>query len=825
TWRERVELKYGRTQTGEGMTNELAGPLELVNNEFVPFGKLMVPDEDGIYYFGIHGISEADMLDLVIDNFQIAEGVSALAPGLPGDIKIVPDLYGALKAEISFTAPATDLQGKPLSSLTRVEVKRNGELIKTFDSPVIGSELKFTDNPPKEGVYTYSVTGYNNEGTGLTTEASNYIGVNIPSEPVETKLVTTTGSGLVKVEWKPVETDINGNPMLAENVTYNVYSLGMETKLLAEGLKDTSYSYQAVPEGKQLFVQCAVCAVTVAGEGDPGYTDMIPVGVPYDSVYETFADGDVSYEFGALSIDEGEWQVLTDASFKDIKSRNGDNGFLACRAASDAGAELFTGLINTNGMENPAASLYVYNVVDNEDVDNNFLSIQARRGVDSEYDTLIEGTVDELCKGVPGWHRICVSLGAYSGSVVQVKITALSGVFVYTCIDDIRIDSMHANDLGVVSLSGPDLVEWGQAVNLSATIENLGAEDAGQFTVELFADGVSQEVKTVESLQAGAAMTLDFAATMPAMTENPVTYTVAINYAKDQNGDNNSSAEVKVTPVAGTLPAVTDLAAEVENDEIKLTWSEPDIENFVPAITEDFEDGEAFSAEYGDWTFVDVDDSPVGGFRDLEVPGISIGKTKGSFWLWDTAELAGDDPTFAAHSGSHYLFSLFREDDEQVDDWAISPALYGKSQKISFYAKSYSAQYSDYVEVYYSTGSLDPKDFIKVLDKKKLSNRWRNFTAEIPDGAKYFALRSCAEGGFMMMVDDVTYIPEGAKFEGSILGFDVYRDGVKINDKLIEDFSFVDTNVEKNHKYSYNVVAVYDTGLSAGSNTASVEIS
>ena len=83
---------------------------------------------------------------------------------------------------------------------------------------------------------------------------------------------------------------------------------------------------------------------------------------------------------------------------------------------------------------------------------------------------------------------------------------------------------------------------------------------------------------------------------------------------------------------------------------------------------------------------MDVDDSPVGGFRDLEVPGISIGKTKGSFWLWDTAELAGDDPTFAAHSGSHYLFSLFREDDEQVDDWAISPALYGKSQRSTFYA-------------------------------------------------------------------------------------------------------------------------------------------
>ena len=825
TWHERVEIKYGRSQSGEAMTNPLVGPLDLVNNEFTALGKLMVPEEDGLYYFGIHGISDADQLDLVIDNFQIEAGVSALAPGLPGEVKIVPDLYGALKAEISFTAPAVDLQGNALKSLTRVDVKRNDELVKTFENPTVGGELKFTDNLPKEGVYTYSVTGYNEEGTGLTSFASNYIGVNLPAEPLDSKLVTSIGSGLVIVDWNPVETDINGNPLLSENVSYNVYSLGMETELLASGIKDTSYTYHAVAEGEQKFVQCAVCAVTVAGEGDPGFTEMLPVGVPYESLYENFADGDVKYEFGALSIDEGEWVVLTDASFKDIKSRNGDNGFLACRSSVGAGAELLTGLVQTSGMKNPAASLYVYNVVDGEDVDDNILKIEARIGVDSEFETLLEGTVNDLCEGEEGWHRLCVSLQKYAGKVIQVKITAIGGVFVYTCIDDIRIDSMYANDLEVASFEGSDLVEWGQEVSLSATIENLGTANSGEFTVELFANGVSQDTKTVENLKAGASMNMDFSVSMPGMSKEPVVYTAVINYDKDENGDNNKSAEWSVTPVVGTMPAVGDLEAELKDDTVALTWDEPDIEGFKPAVTETFEDGTAFSSEYGSWTFVDVDNSPVGGFQNIEVPGITIGRTTGSFWIWDTAQLAGDDPTFAAHSGTHYLFSLFREDDGQVDDWAISPALSGNAQTVSFYAKSYSATYIEKVEVYYSTGSLDPKDFIKVNEAKKLLNRWSRVTADLPEGAKYFAIRSCATGGFMLMVDDVTFIPEGAKFEGSILGFDVYRDGIKINDKLVEDFTFTDSNVQKDQVYQYNVIAVYDLGMSDASNTVSVNTS
>ena len=826
SWTERVELKYGRTQTAAGMTKTLAGPLEMTNNVFESLGGLLVPEEDGIYYIGIHGISDAANLDLVADNFSIEDGISAYVPSAPEDLKISPDIYGKLAAEISFTAPAVDLQGNALTSLTKVEVMRGDEKVKEFSSPAVGEELKFTDTLPEEGVYSYTVIGYNEEGKGLSIEGSNYVGVNLPTEPLKVRFDATPGSGLVTLQWDAIETDIHGNPMLAENVTYTVYDVSGEVVVLAEGLKECSYTYQAVPEGEQKFIQCAVCAVTSAGEGEPGYSEITPVGVPYKSVDETFADGDVKSDFGAGSIEEGQWQVCTDATFKDIKSRNGDNGFLACRSkGAGSGAELMTGLVSTADMKSPAASLYVYNYVDGEDDDNNIIMIQARKSINDDFTTLLEGEVNQLCNGEEGWHRLAVSLGAYAGGIVQVKITAIGGIFTYTCIDDIRVDSMLATDLTISSFSGPDLVTCGDNVALATTIENLGSEESGAFTIELYGDGELIDTKEVKNLAAGGALNIDFNTVMPAMANKEVTYKLVVKSDKDENADNNTSLEWTVEPAESPLPEATDLEGNIDEDVVVLTWNEPDLNSYVPQITDDFEDGEAFSSEYGKWTFVDEDNSPVGGFKDMEIPGITIGTTTGSFWNWDTAALGGTDPTFASHSGTHYLFSLFRQDDGQSDDWAISPELYGNAQTISFYAKSYSALISEKVEVYYSMGSLDPKDFVKVLDATELSNSWTKISAALPEGAKHFAIRSCAEGAFMLMVDDVTYSPAGAKFDGSLLGFDIYRDGVKINKETVEDFEFTDDDIKGGQKYVYNVVAVYDNGISKPSNDVSIDTS
>ena len=54
----------------------------------------------------------------------------------------------------------------------------------------------------------------------------------------------------------------------------------------------------------------------------------------------------------------------------------------------------------------------------------------------------------------------------------------------------------------------------------------------------------------------------------------------------------------------------------------------------------------------------------------------------------------------------------------------------------------------------------------------------------------------------------------------SLLGFNVYRDGEKINSELLEEGYYVDTEAPAGEHY-YNVTTVYDKGESAFSNQVS----
>ena len=76
----------------------------------------------------------------------------------------------------------------------------------------------------------------------------------------------------------------------------------------------------------------------------------------------------------------------------------------------------------------------------------------------------------------------------------------------------------------------------------------------------------------------------------------------------------------------------------------------------------------------------------------------------------------------------------------------------------------------------------------------------------------------------MLFVDDVTYTPAAA-FTGeiSLKGYDVYRDGVKLNDAPVEKTDYADANVVEGTTYDYVVVALFEEGAGRVSNTATIK--
>lgn len=251
----------GKAATVEGMTETLVEKVVLESSDPAEFNKMIMPETDGVYYIGFHGVSEADQFYLYLGNITIEAGVSTLAPGLATDLVVTPDATGALKATVSFKAPAVTMNNETLSSLEKVELLRGEEVVNTFTNPQPGQSLSFADTMTVGGDVMYSVVGYNDHGAGLKATATAFVGFNVPAAPANVVIARTSTVGEVVLNWDPVTVDINGLPYPAGEVTYMVVDAdSMET--LAEGITSTSYSYQAISTGEQDFVQLGVFAVS-----------------------------------------------------------------------------------------------------------------------------------------------------------------------------------------------------------------------------------------------------------------------------------------------------------------------------------------------------------------------------------------------------------------------------------------------------------------------------------------------------------------------------------------------------------------------------------
>ncbi len=821
---ERIEIKMGKQGTVEGMTTELLAPTEVTNeySEPVEWAVTYIPETDGVYYIGFHGMSDKDKYDLFLDDVSVSAPKAADGPGAITDLKIKPGDNGALTADISFTTPAVSMSGKELTELSKIELYRGTTLANTWENPGIGVPLTYTDNVLGEGTFQYTLVAINSEGRGPEITETVYIGIDYPAAVTGVYAYETETAGEVTINWDGVTTTASGAALDHSHVTYQVYEVSSGTPVAVSSRLDvTSFTYKAVAAGKQQFVQYVVYPFTERGMGEYGISDFFPAGTPYKGLTLSNSTDFNTYIVGVNPINGGNWSAYDDNL---IPSQDGDSRVLAMFGQYEGtSAELLTGLVTLEGMTNPTLSFYTYNLgdLDGGVDDTNELTVSVKAKGEFEF-TELKAT--KVCETGPAnqWNRIVIDLKDYAGKTIQTSFLAVNTVAAYTIIDNIKIGDMIGNDLVALEVTAPARATAGASISVAVTVSNEGLNTAEDYTVELYADGELIATKAGEAIAGGEMKQVVFDVTVSPFAEYEVSYAAKVVYAADQNNDNNLTPAVNMSVDKSELPAVTDLAGTAETGAVKLTWSEPDLAAIpAEAVTDDFEDGIEFASRYGEWSFVDMDESPVDGFDSIELPNIVEGLTKGSFWIWDT-DKTGTSTYLKPHSGTKFLFSLYRADEGQSDEWAISPELNGTAQTIEFWAKSYHYMYPEKIKVWYSTGSTNPEDFVEVVTYNNVPSDWTLFRVELPAGAKRFAINSCATNAFMLMVDDVTYIPEGAPVTNQFKGYDVYRDGVKINDAIVEECEFTDANIEQGKTYKYAVVTVYSQALSGASNIVTV---
>ena len=859
---EKFEVKAGKEATVAGLTETVIAETTIPaepNGEWDDYEGTFAPAEDGTYNFAIHATSDADMFNLCVKTLTVELAPEPTAPAAIADFTAEPGAEGALEANLAFTTPTKAIDGSALTGTVDVKVYRDNELVNTLTGLATGSAQTWKDTEVEGGSHTYFVIAANESGDGLKSDKVKvFIG---PDEIGEVDGIEITGStaSTISLKWN-APAGVNGGYVNTDNLQYAVVGCHVEVNwifqyLVVDGVLGTvtgqtsgTFNYP-VDEGDQDWKYFGVVALgegaTAPAEGDEyagGYTAAI-VGAPYEMPFiESFAGMNLAYSMWTYSGPEDAYVVLTDDASDD------DGGAVLMTTYDAAGTVQFeSGRIKVEGA-NPtllfdakATGITSGKVLASAD-DAEWTVVQ-NFNVTDDYQTVKVSLLN--AKG-QRFTRIAFAADITTPSEYQGQDAA--GNYVFDWNDVLYIDNIKVVDLYEYNLTAAvkakATVTAGQSVPVTATITNEGEFAASGYTVkitagekEIFNETFNDELAPFTKKEVEA----DFATTV-FDEAGDVTIKVEVEFENELNPDDNV-AETLITIKDPTVPAPAGLTATDNGvDGVDLSWSMPAEARAAAAETEDFDDQASFpefdlggitadehNGALADWTLYDGNGITTYGFNGITFPN-SYQPMAFIPFNPSSSQLSADlSANYAPHSGSQFMMSFCPVDENgnapATDHWMISPSLSGDAQTISFYARAITDQYgAETFEILASSTDNQPSSFTVVSSESTAATDWVEFTADLPAGTKYFAIRHTSTDVFGLMIDDVTF----AAGEGAPLvpvNYNVYYEQGKlatVNADVTTYTAKADQIGVGEHVFS--VTAVYAGGVESKPISATVDV-
>jgi len=316
---------------------------------------------------------------------------------------------------------------------------------------------------------------------------------------------------------------------------------------------------------------------------------------------------------------------------------------------------------------------------------------------------------------------------------------------------------------------------------------------------------------------------------------------------------------ITIDEVIETLDPPVNLAAEVlNNNDVHLTWEAPGTTPPPPPGFEDgFETYADFALTFDPWVLVDVDQSATYGMTGITWPNAYAAM---AYMIFVPSATTPPVTDAATHSGLK-MAACFASTTAVNNDWMISPPITPVAgQFLSFYAKSYTAQYGlERFKVGISTGGTTPADFTIISGGNYIQApiTWTLYSYDLTSYAGQsirFAIQCLSDDAFIFFVDDVSvgdvpvrmdapvafaqYNETVARNTGipvpgpeavnpptrELFGYKVYRDGTlieTINNPATLAYDDMDLDLGT---YSYTVTAFYTSGESVPAGPVSVTI-
>ncbi len=810
---------------------------------FITYKKLIEVKEEGDYYFGFHFDKEYPGSEFgnsaMLRTFEVKKGPEYIAPMECTDISALTFEKGVLKNHITFTAPTKDYQGNTLTGKLKVEFYLSTQKQDPSGRTLVSNELVYTledvepgqtytaDVPAHQGVNIYYFYACNENGQGGENEVTVWAGIDYPTYVNNANYEVIENRDIYMTWDAPDEIGMNGGYVDLEKVTYNAGVCenpltGLVTLDGMGNLKERHYTFYG-ELGPQYRFYYGVKPVSELGEGLELMAPIV-VGTPYTAPFrESFntVGGSISTGFWDLLQQQGEhsWAVSRTSPDGSFDPYDADDGMMIFSHEGDVlSAEILqTPVMAITGVKKPVLSFWFYHNPTNRD---EYAGLTV-------YPVVSDNVMDPIASiglygAERGWKHYELPLDKFMGeervyfylfgsNSKSASVLGLDAVEVY---DNIPVD------LALETLTTPSKVNPNEDNYISVGVQNRGRQTLGSYRLGLYADGRLVQEQEGRDLAFGDRSTVTFRfQPEPVFFGRRVSYEVRVLVDDDANeGNDVLSREVSVGTTM--LPAPGALALSEGEGTVTLQWTAP-VEPEWSEVREDFESYEPFIIEdIGPWTTVDAD----GKLSNAPNSGSGTAAEFANNWcakgfqVWNptgltlVAQLQGNamkmlgNQCLISFDAQAYYPDFTSDGKAKTDDWLISPRIAGGSH-LRFYAKPIvGSSGQEQLEVLVSYGSARPEDFGLLASETLTGTSQQRFDYDLPADARYFAIRNVTEGGFVLMIDNISYTPGFTDLE--LMGYNVYRDGVKLNGEPVETLTFTDNSAEAGG--CYGVTAVYD---------------
>lgn len=778
------------------------------------------PETDGNYFIAIRAhfkylSQEREHTNLFVDDLTLTLDPIVPIPAAPEVTSSLEDLVVAL----TITAPTKDTLGADLESLTKVVVSRNnGEVTSTFDSVEPGQVITYTETLPGGGVYTYSVVAYNEHGhSDAATVTISAVPASKPNAPLRLSVAETANYGEVTLTWDAPQRDTNGNPVDASTLTYNIYTNGSAQPAVT-GIVGTTHTYQAVAAGTQEFVSFYVTAENTAGEGAKSNVTApavygTPDALPYSESFSNMKFQNLWNFDPTDAYEDAEWVIAASSSAPVANPQDNDGGMLAFYGEMlNDRASVSSGKIDLTEATTPRLSLWYF--AENTSEGQNELTIYVNSG--NGFVKVDQFSMrDELTNG---WTKRTVNLAEYKGKVISLR---LEGNYFRTdhflLVDNIEVvdsEITEGKDLEAYLFHAPAEVYAGNEVVIDAYAKNNYFETVENVKITLYRDNIAISTSELGPIPAGRVLGSRWIINTDNTWKGSYKFHFVVDAGAEDKNKNNNTSDTKTVKISQhLLPTVGGLAASYSDDTnsaVKVEWTGPDFTSET-AYTENFESFTPFVNDpESEWKFVDGDGAETYVIQGLVYPGYN---EPHAFVVYEDLDM---NETLKAKSGNKFIGAASAVQ-AKSNDWMISPALNGKAQTISFFARAAEVNPSygaETLEVMTSSTGDDVRNFTVLKSFTLDSNQWTKYEVELPAGTAYFALHYTGNDAFLSFFDDITYAAAkhpAADFE--LIGYNIYRDGIRLNSEPVASLSHLDSKpTGAAHKYQLSVV--YDRGES-----------